>query len=306
MALIRTVLLAFAASVSLCACQERCVCGESCIMESGGTGTCGEDYMTCAHFFAAVVCPALTAPVTLELGDVCNNTSECPSCSSCLQMHMPRGMQDRPTVTTCQVTKVEDFQAPAELDRLDGLDLGDVCFAGGIGVNRRYDCPMESSCIPDTNASCAGCWIDSTCQKASGEVPLGGTCSVSGGMRGRPLPCETGLECVITDPGRPELDLPNAGYCMESSTALPFAAPCIKDGTMCAPTLKCTWTSTMFPSSSGYTCQRLSLDSCEDANERSTSTAEAQAVPAGACASSSGYAFGLVALTSIFLGLGGV
>jgi len=293
--------------VSVGVCQEGCICGELCTMEGGGTGTCALDYLTCAQNVIAVECPHLPQPATLELGDVCHNSSECPACSSglvssCLTMARPFGMQQHPTVTSCQVANASS--------ELPGLSIGDICKSGGPetgpGVNRRYDCPMESTCLPVEGMFAIGGEVDFTCQAASGEVPLGGACSVSGSMLGPPLPCERGLECVITNPGMPEVDLPNAGYCMESSTALPFAAPCIKDGTMCAPTLKCTWTSTMFPSSSGYTCQRLSLDSCEDANERSTSTAEAQAVPAGACASSSGYAFGLVALTSIFLGLGGV
>eukprot|EP00971_Amphidinium_carterae_P022707 447895-Amphidinium_carterae.1 len=63
--------------------------------------------MTCARFLVAVVCPRLTAPATLELGDVCANSSDCLACSTCLEV--PGGL---PGVSTCHVQGLRRDRPP--------------------------------------------------------------------------------------------------------------------------------------------------------------------------------------------------
>eukprot|EP00178_Gracilaria_changii_P022508 TRINITY_DN668_c0_g1_i1.p1 TRINITY_DN668_c0_g1~~TRINITY_DN668_c0_g1_i1.p1 ORF type:complete len:190 (+),score=15.86 TRINITY_DN668_c0_g1_i1:47-571(+) len=42
---------------------------------------------------------------------------------------------------------------------------------------------------------------------------LGESCSTTAVLISRPVPCEPGLSCVITDPGNLALDVPNSGTC---------------------------------------------------------------------------------------------
>jgi len=226
-------------------------------MEGGGTGTCGEDYNTCAHFFAPVVCPELQAPMQLQLGDMCSSLttdamSACPNCTVCMSAPGQPGQAGSLQIHTCQL--------PDAIEELPELDTGDVCKSGGVetgpGVNRLYDCPVGSTCLP-TDTFAIGGEVNYTCQDATTKIPSGGSCSLSGSMVGPAMPCEDGLDCIITDPGRPEVDFPNAGICLTSNTVLGFGAACTREAqsTPCAPTLRCAWTHTTVPSSTGYTCQ---------------------------------------------------
>jgi hypothetical protein len=43
--------------------------------------------------------------------------------------------------------------------------------------------------------------------------PQGSRCSTTVTRGSRGVPCPAGLECVITDPGHPEYDAPNSGFC---------------------------------------------------------------------------------------------
>jgi len=280
-------------------------------MEGGGTGTCGEDYNTCAHFLVAVVCPELKAPTALQLGDLCAsgaltadglNASECPNCTACMSVPGQAGLAGSLLIHTCQVP-----DAPAELPP---LEVGDLCKSGGVetgpGVDRMYDCPVGSSCLPVPDSFAIGGEVNHTCQEVTTTIPSGGACTLSG-TRGSPaMPCDAGLECIITNPGRPEVDIPNAGICLDNTTALGFAVACNRgaQGTACAPTLRCVWTHTTFPSSTGYTCQHAGTiaappESCDGNTDSSTTTEAPEPV------AESGAPLAASALTAFYV-LGGV
>eukprot|EP01098_Paradermamoeba_levis_P004361 TRINITY_DN187_c0_g1_i1.p1 TRINITY_DN187_c0_g1~~TRINITY_DN187_c0_g1_i1.p1 ORF type:complete len:238 (-),score=48.72 TRINITY_DN187_c0_g1_i1:89-802(-) len=52
------------------------------------------------------------------------------------------------------------------------------------------------------------------------KLTAGRKCTTSGTLGFEPIPCDTGLTCKITDPGRPEIDIPNSGYCASSPSAV--------------------------------------------------------------------------------------
>eukprot|EP00403_Amphidinium_massartii_P015089 CAMPEP_0178425632 /NCGR_PEP_ID=MMETSP0689_2-20121128/28822_1 /TAXON_ID=160604 /ORGANISM="Amphidinium massartii, Strain CS-259" /LENGTH=308 /DNA_ID=CAMNT_0020047299 /DNA_START=132 /DNA_END=1055 /DNA_ORIENTATION=+ len=250
-------------------------------MEGGGIAQCGQDGLTCATFLVAPDCTAVTIPsppTSLRLGDICdsaitNASADCPPCTQCLSLSGYPLEEAGIEAMSCQLTDVPvGMPAP--------LQVGDICRSGGVetgpGINRRYDCPIGSSCQPEATFAIGG-EVNHTCQEAQESIPSGGQCTLSG-TRGMPaVPCEKDHECVIIDAGRPEVDIPNIGICLMTNTSLPVSAACAPrdlDGsaTPCAPKLACTWTAEAFPSHTGYTCQPHSERSAAQVERCATTT----------------------------------
>ena len=81
-----------------------------------------------------------------------------------------------------------------------------------------------------------------TCQKHDNPLPVNGMCTTAGSMLALPTTCDEGLECVLIDAGRPEVDVPNLGICLTKGTKLAVDAACKPslNESSCAPTLQCT------------------------------------------------------------------
>lgn len=152
------------------------------------------------------------------------------------------------------------------------LETGDVCKSGGPetgpGVMREYDCPVGSVCLPKPDVFAIGGEVPFTCQSHEAPLPEFGICSPSGSLLFPAVLCQDGLDCVIVDAGRPELDVPSIGICMIAGSVLPVGAECQPETdaliawTPCAPKLSCVWPYGAAPpeNATGYICQPVNSE----------------------------------------------
>mmetsp|Transcript_3699 Transcript_3699/g.11646 ORF Transcript_3699/g.11646 Transcript_3699/m.11646 type:complete len:179 (-) Transcript_3699:68-604(-) len=79
----------------------------------------------------------------------------------------------------------------------------------------------------------------------AGGLAEGENCTTTGSRGLRPKPCAEGLVCNITDPGHPEVDLPDRGTCVpeaaasKAPAALGLGAECTTSGTRGFPPVPC-------------------------------------------------------------------
>eukprot|EP01097_Dermamoeba_algensis_P001600 TRINITY_DN159_c0_g1_i7.p1 TRINITY_DN159_c0_g1~~TRINITY_DN159_c0_g1_i7.p1 ORF type:complete len:556 (+),score=136.46 TRINITY_DN159_c0_g1_i7:38-1705(+) len=97
-----------------------------------------------------------------------------------------------------------------------------------------------AKCVPNFCGGCNRKFFDESgnevCTATTGSpkpktLPEGTRCTTSGTRGFPPVPCESGLFCRITDPGRPEIDVPNRGVC--TAVAQPTTPQAPECGPVC-------------------------------------------------------------------------
>mmetsp|Transcript_22126 Transcript_22126/g.40675 ORF Transcript_22126/g.40675 Transcript_22126/m.40675 type:complete len:363 (-) Transcript_22126:214-1302(-) len=196
----------------------------------------------------------------------------CPCGSTCTMLGGSTGMcgEDGTCANFLVAPECQAVDEGIPLPASGPLELGDVCKSGGVetgpGVMREYDCPVGSVCLPQPDVFAIGGEVPHTCQSASAPLPANGICSPSGSLLFPAILCGEGLECIVIDAGRPELDVPSIGICMIAGSALPVGAECQGEEvrasgttTPCAPKLHCAWIlgAAPAPDVNGYRCQAV-------------------------------------------------